>query len=191
MGMIYSIHWSPSTAASLMARAEATTPRPVGVKRSLAAATLAVLETGEKDPGRIATRRYDQSAERDWFADRAEWAGLRSVRMVEASREIDGQRTGERRYSLARLPLGVETLARAVRGHWGVANKLHWVRDVCFREEQSRARTGDAAENLGPLRRLALNRLRREEAKQRCIKGKQLNAGWDPACLLRLLGVQI
>ena len=60
--------------------------------------------------------------------------------MVEALREIGGQRTVERRYYLTSLPLGVETFARAVRGHWGVENKLHWVLDVCFREDQSRAR---------------------------------------------------
>ena len=87
--------------------------------------------------------------------------------------------------------MGVETFARAVRGHWGVENKLPWVLDVCFREDQSRARVGYAAENLATLRRLALNLLKREKTKQRGIRGKQLNASWDHAYLLRLLGVQI
>lgn len=171
--------------------AEPATPRPVGAKLSPAAATLAVLQTVEKDHGRIETRRYYQSAEVDWFADRAKWAGLRSVGMVEAIREIGGKRTVERRYYLSSLPLGVATFARAVRGHWGVENKLHWVLDVCFREDQSRARAGYAAENLATLRRLALNLLKREKTKQRGIKGKQLNASWDHAYLLRLLGVEI
>jgi len=171
--------------------AETSQPRPVGAKLSKAAATLATLKTVEKDHGRVETRRYYQSAELDWFADRAKWEGLRSVGMVEAIRELGGQRTVERRYYLTSLPLGVETFARAVRGHWGVENKLHWVLDVCFREDQSRARTGYAAENLATLRRLALNLLRREQTKKRGIKGKQLNAGWDHAYLLRLLGIQI
>lgn len=171
--------------------AETSQPRPVGAKPSKAAATLAVLKTVEKDHGRLETRRYYQSAELDWFADRAKWEGLQSVGMVEAIREISGQRTVERRYYLTSLPMGVEMFARAVRGHWGVENKLHWVLDVCFREDQSRARTGYAAENLATLRRLALNLLRREKTKKRGIKGKQLNAGWDHAYLLRLLGIQI
>lgn len=173
------------------ALAEAFKPRRVGAKLSKAAASLAVLETVEKDHGRIETRRYYQSAELDWFADRAKWEGLRSVGMVEAIREIGGKRTVERRYYLTSLPLGVETLARAVRGHWGVENKLHWVLDVCFREDQSRVRTGYAAENLATLRRLALNLLRREKTKHRGIKGKQLNASWNHAYLLQLLGVSI
>jgi predicted transposase YbfD/YdcC len=174
--------------AALLERAA---PRPVGARLSIGAATLAVLETVDKDHGRIETRRYYQSAELAWFADRSKWEGLRSVGMVEATREVGGKTTKERRYYLSSLPLGVETLARAVRGHWGVENKLHWVLDVWFREDQSRARTGHAAENLATLRRLALNLLKREKTKKRGIKGKQLNAGWDHAYLLRLLGVQI
>ena len=169
--------------------AEISKPRTVGAKLSKAAATLAVLETVEKDQGRLETRRYYQSAELDWFADRSKWEGLKSVGVVEARRELGGQRTVERRYYLTSLPLDVETFARAVRGHWGVENKLHWVLDVCFREDQSRARAGYAAENLATLRRLALNLLKREKTKKRGIKGKQLNAGWDHAYLLQLLGV--
>jgi predicted transposase YbfD/YdcC len=161
------------------------------LRPSAAATNLAVLETVEKDHGRIETRRYYQSAQLDWFADRSKWEGLRSVGMVEAIREIGARRTVERRYYLSSLPLGVESFARAVRGHWGVENKLHWVLDVQMREDQSRARAGYAAENLATLRRLALNLLKREKTKKRGIKGKQLNASWDHAYLLRLLGVPI
>ena len=56
-----------------------------------------------------------------------------------------------------------------------------------MREDQSRARTGDAAENLATLRRMAINLLNREKTKKRGIKGKQLNASWDHSYLLRLL----
>ena len=153
------------------------------------AAALACWETVEKDHGRLEIRRYYQSDELDWFADKDKWEGLKSVGMVESVRELKGKTTIERRYFLSSLPLGVETFARAVRGHWGVENKLHWVLDVCFREDQSRARTGYAAENLATLRRLALNMLKREKTKKRGIRGKQLNASWDHPYLLRLLGI--
>lgn len=161
------------------------------VRPSTAAATLAVLETVDKDHGRLETRRYYQSAALDWFADRAQWEGLATVGMVEALREANGKPTVERRYYLSSLPLGVETFARAVRGHWGIENSLHWVLDVQMGEDDSRARTGYAAENLATLRRLALNLLKREATKKRGIRGKQLNASWDHAYLLRLLGVPI
>ncbi len=61
--------------------------------------------------------------------------------------------------------------------------------DVCFREDQSRARAEFAAENLATLRRLALNLLKQEKTKKRGIKGKQLNAAWNHAYLLRLLAI--
>jgi predicted transposase YbfD/YdcC len=169
--------------------AEKQGPRLPGAKLSLAAATLAAWETVEKDHGRLETRRYYQSTHLAWFADLDKWEGLQSVGMVEAVREIGGKRTVERRYYLSSLPLDVPLFAGAVRGHWGVENKVHWLMDVCFREDQSRARAGYAAENLATLRRLALNLLKREKTKKRGIKGKQLNASWNHAYLLQLLGI--
>jgi predicted transposase YbfD/YdcC len=171
------------------ALAERQSPRAVGAKLSKEAAGLAQLETVEKDHGRLETRRYYQSDQLGWFADGRKWEGLRSVGMVESIREIEGKATCERRYYLSSLPLGVDTFARAVRSHWGVENKVHWVMDVCFGEDKSRARMGYAAENLASLRRLALNMLKKETTKKRGIRGKQLNASWDHPYLLRLLGI--
>jgi predicted transposase YbfD/YdcC len=168
---------------------EALGRRASKAKPSKAAALLAQVETVDNDHGRLEIRRYYQSDQLEWFADRGKWEGLTSVGVVESHREIDGQTSIERRYYLSSLPLDVNLFARAVRGHWGVENKLHWVMDVCFGEDQSRARAGYAAENLATLRRLALNLLKREKTKRRGIKGKQLNAGWDHAYLLRLLAI--
>jgi predicted transposase YbfD/YdcC len=164
--------------------------RPPGALPPKEAQTLQAFETVEKDHGRLETRRYYQSDCLAWFEDKGKWEGLASVGLVESVRELDGQTTVERRYYLSSLKLDVETFARAVRGHWGVENKLHWVMDVCFGEDQSRARAGCAAENLATLRRLALNLLKREKSKKRGIRGKMLNASWDHSYLLSLLGVE-
>lgn len=156
-----------------------------------APAELARTETVEKDHGRIETRRYRQSDRLAWFADRKEWEGLRTVGVIESTREIDGKIQTERRYFLSSLPLDIHRFANAVRSHWGVENQLHWVLDVQFNEDQSRARSGHAAENLATLRRLALNLLKRDTTKQRGIRGKQKNAGWSHPYLLHLLGLEI
>jgi len=150
---------------------------------------LAYTETIEKDHGRMETRRYWQSDRLDWFADLAEWDGLHSVGVAESVREIKGEIQTERRYFLSSLSLDAPRFARAVRSHWGVENSLHWVLDVQFGEDQSRARTGYAAENLATLRRLALNLLKRDTIKKRGIRGKQKNAGWNHRYLLHLLGI--
>lgn len=148
-------------------------------------------QTIEKDHGRIEIRRYWQSQSLGWFADQSKWEGLRSVGVVESVRDINGQVTTERRYYLSSLPQDIHCFARAVRSHWGVENSVHWHMDVSFGEDQSRVRTGFAAENLAILRRLALNMLKREKSKKRGVRGKQKNAGWDHAYLLRLLGVSL
>lgn len=164
---------------------QAAAARPRGPRP---AHPLAFTETVEKDHGRLEIRRYWQSGDLDWFADRGAWEGLRSVGMVESVRQEGEQPpTVERRYYLSSLPVDVERLARAVREHWGVENKVHWVLDVQFGEDQSRARAGHAAENLATLRRLALNLLRRDKTRQGGIRGKQLSAGWNHAYLLHLL----
>lgn len=149
---------------------------------------LASHETVEKDHGRLETRRYWQSGDLEWFAERAVWEGLRSVGMVESVRKVgDEPATVERRYYLSSLGVDAERFARAVRGHWSVENSLHWVLDVQCGEDRSRARAGHAAENMASLRRLSLNLLKRDQTKKRGIKGKQLNASWDHAYLMRLL----
>ncbi len=149
--------------------------------------TFAALETCDKGHGRLEIRKYYQSTDLDWFADMELWEGLRSVGMVESTRIIGDKETVERRYFLSSLKLDVGLFARAVRGHWGVENSCHWVLDVVMREDDSRAREGHSAENLASLRRMAMNLLNREKTKKRGIKGKQLNASWDHAYLLRLL----
>jgi len=156
--------------------------------KELRAPELAYTETVEKDHGRLEIRRCWQSGRLGWFADQAKWEGLRSVGVVESVRQVGTEApTVERRYYLSSLAVDVKKFARAVRGHWGVENSLHWCLDVQMGEDQSRARTGHAAENLATLRRLALNLLKRDKTKKRGLRGKQLNAGWDHDYLLRLL----
>jgi len=150
---------------------------------------LVYMETVEKNHGRFEIRRYWQSENIDWFVDLGKWKGLRSVGVVEAVREIKGQTSTERRYYLSSLPGDIGRFATAVRGHWGIENQVHWHMDVSFGEDQSRARTGYAAENLATLRRLALNLLKRDMTKKRGIRGKQRIAGWDHGYLLHLLGI--
>ena len=147
------------------------------------------LETIEKDHGRIETRRYWITEEIRWFADCTQWEGLRSFGMVESTREIQGNSTAEVRFFLCSIKADAAEFARAVRGHWGIENQLHWSLDVAFGEDQCRARVGHASENLARLRHIALNILKSDTTKKRGIKGKQKNAGWDHSYLLHLLSI--
>jgi predicted transposase YbfD/YdcC len=148
---------------------------------------LVTLETTDKEHGRLEVRRYWQTEKLEWFADRAAWEGLQSVGVVEARRTVQGQESVERRYYLSSLKNDAAQFAKAVRGHWGVENRLHWVLDVVFGEDQSRARSGHAAENLAATRRRAVNLLRRDKTCQRSLKGKLLRAAIDPDYLKLIL----
>ncbi len=143
----------------------------------------------EKDHGRITTWHYHQSDQIEWFEDRKEWEGLQSVGMVETITEIKGEIRKETRYYLSSLSLEVETFAKAVRSHWGVENQCHWVLDVIYREDESRARTGYSAENLCTTRALAMNLTRLETTNKRGIKGRVKRAGWDNSYLEKILKI--
>lgn len=153
---------------------------------------LAYVEILDKGHGRLETRRYWQSGQLEWFEEHSAWEGLQSVGVVEAVREHKGQSSVERRYYLSSLSVDVRRFARAVRSHWSIENQLHWVMDVNFKEDQSRARSGYASENLATLRRWALNLIKADQQKKkRSLKGRMKAAGWDNRYLLHLLGINL
>jgi len=148
-------------------------------------------ETGEKDHGRIETRRcvVITLAENDlFFGDvQAEWAGLRSLVRIESVRQIGEKSTTERRYFLSSLTGSAKRVLRAVRSHWGIENALHHVLDVSLNEDACRIRRDHAAENMAGLRHVALNLLRQDTTHKRGIKARQKQAGWDETYLLKVL----
>ena len=144
-------------------------------------------ETVGKGHGRVETRVCRQSGRLGWFADLDKRKGLKSVFMVDSVREIKGVATAERRFFISSLRVDSQKALETSRAHWNVENRLHWRPDVQFNEDQCRARTRNAAENLAILRRIALNMLNSEKTKKRGIKGKQKNASWNHDYLMMLL----
>ena len=138
--------------------------------------------------GRIEVRRLWCSADVAWVAEQTKWASLRTIAMVERRRIVGETESVERHYYITSLAAKAAPLAEAVRGHWGIENRLHWVLDVTFGEDSSRVRKAYGPENLGLLRRIALNLLRQEPSKG-SLKGKRKRAGWDNTYLSTVLGI--
>ena len=144
-------------------------------------------ETVEKGHGRIEKRTYRITSDIEWMDAKSEWTNLKSIGMVESERIIREQSSTEQRYYLTSLEANAEEFARAVRAHWGVENGLHWVLDICFREDECRVRQGHAAENFALLRRMALNLLKTDKASKIGIKARRLKAGWSTRYLESVL----
>ena len=147
--------------------------------------------TVEKNHGRIERREIwavDDPALIAYLDPQQRWPRLRSVAMVVAERRSGEETSRETRYYLSSLPGDAALVGHAVRGHWGIENRLHWVLDIAFREDESRVRQGKADQNLAVLRRLALNLLRQEPTAKMGTKAKRLKAGWDDSYLLKILG---
>ena len=151
----------------------------------------------EKDHGRIETRRCLVTNDVAWLGQQNQhWAGLKSLIMIESTREIIGRNSTdtasvERRYYISSLPAKAASLSRIVRAHWGIENSMHWVLDVAFREDDCRIRVGDAAQNFAILRRIALNLLKKEKTMKLGINAKRLKAGWNVDYLGKVLGLVI
>jgi len=146
-------------------------------------------ETVDGGHGRVEIRRYWTISDPLTLAHLdpdKEWAGLRGIGMVAAERREKGKVSRETRYYLTSLG-DAATFGRAVRSHWGIENGLHWVLDIAFREDESRARAGASAANLVVLRHIALNLLKKEATAKVGIKNKRLKAGWDERYLLKVI----
>ncbi|MBU8910557.1 MAG: ISAs1 family transposase [Desulfobacterales bacterium] len=136
-------------------------------------------ETVDGDHGRIETRKYAMTSDINWLSDKENWPGLKSLGMVESTREIKGECSHEKRYYISSLECDAKKFGNAVRSHWGIENSVHWVLDIAFREDESRIRKGSAPENFAAIRHIALNLLRNNKTFKGSVKTKRLNAAMD------------
>jgi predicted transposase YbfD/YdcC len=141
--------------------------------------------------GRVEVRRYWTVTDPTLLAylnpGGQTWPDLGCVGMVVRERTTEAGTSREVSYHLASLDGTVGAFASAVRAHWGIENRQHWVLDVAFREDESRVRVGHGAENLAVIRRIALNLIRQDRATMGSVHTKRLKAAWDHTYLLHLL----
>jgi predicted transposase YbfD/YdcC len=146
--------------------------------------------TEDRGHGRVEIRECWSTSDPEYLnyiGTLAEWRDLQAIVMIQTERQLGDQTTVSRRYFISSLRSDAERLLQAVRGHWGIENKVHWVLDIAFREDDCRIRKGYSAENFAVLRHIALNLLRRETSAKRSIKGKRMKAALDEKYLFKVL----
>ncbi len=130
------------------------------------AGPLDTLVTTDADHGRIEIRRHAVCHHIDWlfsdrrYTDEPSFPHLATIAMVETEVERNGRTGRERRYYLSSADLDAKTFARAVRAHWGIENRLHWVLDVVFHDDLARLRSGHGPENMAVVKHMAMNLVR-------------------------------
>ena len=144
-------------------------------------------ETIDGDHGRIETRQYVTTSDIDWLAGKHLWAGIKTIAMVVRQREVNKKVCVETSYFISSLENHPPTIAKSIREHWGIENSLHWCLDVAFREDECRVRKDHAPENLGIIRHMAINLLKRETSLKGGIQTKRLKAAWDHDYLIKVL----
>jgi predicted transposase YbfD/YdcC len=143
--------------------------------------------TLEKGHGRLERRHYYSTSDVAWLKEaHPEWENLKSIGLVVSERTVNGKTSTEKRYYISSLPQDAKLLAKAVRFHWGIENKLHWVLDVVFREDDCRIRKDYAPRNFSIIRQIVLNLLRKAKGKNSVRITRKL-AGWDDQHLLQIL----
>jgi predicted transposase YbfD/YdcC len=113
--------------------------------------------------GRIEERRCQLSRDLSWLDGAPDWPALSAIAKVDRRREnkTSSETSQEAAYYIVSNPgATAEQINALIRSHWAIENSLHWTLDVTFDEDRCRVRKGNAAQNLGLIRRAAFNLLR-------------------------------
>ncbi len=138
------------------------------------------IEAKNKGHGRREVRRCWTIAVPDDSVLRDRWRGLATFVKVEAERTIgDAPSLATRWLISSRAGLEASNALRAIREHWGI--------DVAFREDDSRVRAENAAENFVAFRHIALNLLRNMKASRGGVKARRNIAAWSEDFFLQVL----
>jgi predicted transposase YbfD/YdcC len=87
-------------------------------------------------------------------------------------------RTAAKSNEITAIPdlLDAAEFSRQIQAHWQIENSCHWVLDVSCEEDASRVRRDHGAQNLGLLRSITLNLIKRKRAR------------WNDEFMAQLLG---
>jgi predicted transposase YbfD/YdcC len=148
--------------------------------------------TTDGDHGRVEQRRHVVCHKVDWlfsdrrYADEPRFPDLAMIGMVETCVGRNGTVAHERRYYLSSTTLDAKTFAAAVRSHWGVENRLHWVLDVVFHDDLARLRSLNGPQNMAVVKHMAINLVRNPKDKH-SLKVRRKLANLNPDYLETLI----
>jgi len=146
-------------------------------------------ETREEGHGRLDERSYLLTKTPANFPLKKEWPWVKAIGYsLRITQHADGSETDEIRYYILSRYLSGKRFSEAVRHHWSI-EAMHWVLDVNFREDESRARERTLGNNLSWLRRFAVTLLKRHPIKD-SLRGKMARCMMNTDFLTEVLTTQ-
>ena len=144
------------------------------------------------DHGRIETRKCSIISDLKFIPQNSNWDKLSTIIKIESTREFkNSDKTTETaiRYYISSLKTNPKVFQNAIRSHWAIENKLHWMLDVAFSEDDSRKRQGNAAQNFSILLKIALNILKKDTKAKVGVKSRRFKAAMSNDYLLKMLNL--
>lgn len=129
----------------------------------------------EKTRDRITTRKVEVF---DYLNGiNPEWKEIKSLIKVERTGKRADKDYHEVVCYISNLFLKAKEFSLGIRGHWSIENRLHWVKDVVFHEDDSKIRAGNAPANFSIIRAMPSARLRQRtqysSTKWSCFHNKR------------------
>ena len=120
--------------------------------------------------------------------DREKWSGLAWIGVVFCKVEQAGKVPKQAHYFIySRKGMTACQILKAKRSHWSIENQLHWVLDMQFREDESRVRSDNSAENLGVPRQWAYNLLKSDSSLRGSFSDRQFKCLLDESFLDKIV----
>lgn len=104
------------------------------------------------------------------------WPQVKTVIEVARGRKVGSRTRHTSHFYVSSLPVAPEQAARAIREHWHIENKLHWVLDVVFNEDKMKITDPDGAKHVALMNRVCLNIIRQHQGKKDSIAAKRRGA---------------
>jgi len=144
----------------------------------------------EKGHGRIEQRVSRVITDVSWLTKRHKnWSSIATIIEIESTRILKDKESTEKRYYISSRKMTADEAFVAVRKHWFIENKNHYVLDVSFGEDACQISKGNAPENIAILRRITLNMLKqmKESMPRVSYKAMRKKAGWENSFVTDIL----
>lgn len=113
-----------------------------------------------------------------------DWVGVQQV--IGVHREVinKGKKSTETAYFISSRNGNAFLYSEGIRGHWGIENSLHWIKDVTLKEDASKIKKGHAPAILSTLKNIAINIFRENGYKSIAVAIRLVSNDINTLCKL-------